>query len=81
MNKLITLILIAVFIVGCAARTQADGPPLYPAVKISREGLHRIYRIVDEQKGMICYIYSSAYSSAGDWGGISCVPVSQTLAR
>ena len=47
-----------------------------PDITVIHLPLHNVYRFVDDEAGVICYIL--ARKVGGEEGGISCLPISET---
>ncbi len=67
--KLIALPLLSLVLAGCAA--SAGGNSTF--WQISNTRLSGVYRTLDEEAGVVCWVYSSI-----DKGGIDCMPISET---
>jgi len=69
MKRLLCIVMI-VLLVGCAQPGIAEG---IRAETLTSELGFGVTRIIDEEAGVVCYIYARGYA-----GGISCLPLSET---
>ena len=64
MRNIITIVLIALILTGCAQQMNEDA-----TIRIDRI----VYRYIDREAGVVCWIYENR------GGGIDCMPISETL--
>jgi hypothetical protein len=69
MKIFLILILLVVLISGCGIRVEK-----IDSVIPYHKGIAGIERYMDNEYGVVCWVYKSGYA-----GGISCLPISDTL--
>lgn len=76
MKTLLLFMLCLVLLVGCGGGPDVSTSPVIvdeDFVNLYASGGHYIYRFVDKQMGVVCWVYNGF-----EKGGISCVPLDQT---
>ena len=76
MNKVLILLALVILLTGCAPAVYVapDSIPLTELPVGNASFNNSVFRFIDKEAGVICWIYSDGYR-----GGISCLPLSDTF--